>query len=306
MNLFKKKVNRDGWPAWAIAMNDLDYPSFIGAFESFFQEHNWQYQIENDREGVRILSGPMEDMGLGFHNIGARCRGLKPNEIKQEVYSWISHFWDVKAEGDQFSDCEFDYCKSILKIRIYEIYGDVEDQCKKVLANNLAAYVVFDMNLSMKSATQSDFDKWNMTFEEVFDFAYRQTMRELEQVVDVDILDDEHFSGVSIITAEESLLVATCLLDLEKFIEGPKENGYIATVPKRDMMYAVPLTSSFTFDNIDWMSKLASFIYEKDEGSLSPHVYWVRGNEILELEMGAPRYARPLLDQVAVLAGWKS
>ena len=230
------------------------------------------------RDGTSVVVSGPEPQTLGLTNLAQVCHGEPAGRWPGLVDEFLDAL-GAAAEAEALR-ASIDSARAHLKMRLYpDDYAagvDVE-LAARPFAESVIAVAVLDLPTSVQTITADDIERWGVSVDEVFAAALANTRG--EGPTDRD--SAEVAEGVTIdVLFGDSFFTTTAVSWLGELVE-IGERGALVAIPHRHMILVHPITDAGAVQAVGHMIAMARRFYVEGPGSLSQHLYWWRGGELV-------------------------
>ena len=196
----------------------------------------------------------------------------------------IRHFFEAaERHEDDGIPADLETLRPLLKVRLYspELLGTAPT-VKVPLAAGLVICVAVDLPESVQTLPRDLARTLGLSSEQLFDLG----LANVQASVKAERTERDLRNGSRIISlAGDDFFTTSLALALDEYAGPEPLHGYLAIVPNRHEVMAVPLESRASLGVLPALVSLARDMFQKGPGSLSPYVYWVRRRRWAEVEV---------------------
>jgi hypothetical protein len=263
-------------PDWADVFSPGDYRRFRRVITKWLETYGRPYR-EIGAGGIEMEIGNMGKVVVGLANVAQKCHMVPAADWPAVV---DEHFDALAGNVAMTSEPEFADVSTILKIRIYP--GDFgpmppgdSSLVHQTLVSGAIAALVLDHPKTIVTLPLKTAERWGVDRARLFETALANVRRDDRPAVE----RKEVGRGAKLsVLYGESFFTATWLMMLDDFIVPATPHGAIVAVPNRHIVLFQPIVDLSVVTGIQTIIPVASDMHRDGPGSISPNVYWRRGN----------------------------
>jgi hypothetical protein len=275
--------NSEEVPQWADFFTKEEYTAFLKELDIYFQSKGLQPTL--DGSSVKVEGGAFGAQQLGLTNVAQVCKQDEP-EHYQEVIS--AHFEAMergevfRQEFEKIAD-NYEKVKSYIGVRLYpQHYMDNLPKdifIGKAFADDMYAMLIFDMPDTITNIKPDQAEKWDTTFEDLFETGVRNTRT--NNPLEISSYD---FGEFKIWFAQaDHFFVPNIMFELENRPDLVGEYGALVGVPHRHAALIYPINGMELIQAINGLIPTIHGMHREGPGSLSPSLLWYHQGKFINL-----------------------
>ncbi|TNY37394.1 hypothetical protein [Thermomonospora catenispora] len=251
---------------------------------------------------IMLLEGASR-LHVSMRNLRQLARQVPRDDWPALVSDHISTI--VTAIEEPLDLSNFELAQHLLRTRIYPAEADNGMLASRPFAPGLIEAVVVDTPTTVRTVTVDEMNGWPVSGDALFMLGRANVRADGPLQV-----EDSTLGGAPVAALHGwSFYAATHLAWLEEYLDiGPC--GALVIAPNRSLIMAHPIRPRAGYRMVlaaaHELQVQAHQAYEQGPGSLSPHLFWRRGGEMILLETryedGALRLPRDFVDALSTLA----
>jgi hypothetical protein len=271
-------------PDWANFMPLEEFRAFFRQLEDELVTRRIGHEIDANAGAVRLAQTTDAGGYFDLQNLAQICHGSQQPEWPKIIREYFDRLFQAqtthRAPLERFAD-DFSEARGLLKVRLYPSSMDaVHLLVGHQPMEAVVAALTYDLPETVASVPHSHVTGWGVPLPELFDIGLANVQEQdpiSPAVVDLD-------AGVSLsILNGESYFTATHSLFLGDYLDPTVMHGAIFAVPHRQAVIFYPIVDSGALRAIYAIIAIAQGMYKDGPGSISPELYWWRGEGRVDL-----------------------
>lgn len=272
-------------PEWARFFPQGQYPRFVATVEAELRRRGFGFRLDDGVAHIERQAQP--ERAYGLQNLAQKCfasgdEAAWPGVAAQHFQSMLD------AEKDHADLAEraksLDGVREQLKVRLYpsEMLTNVPDGnlVHRTPADGLLAVLAIDLPTTVATVSAEQRAAWPIDDDALFALALSNVLaQDPPTVEDVDL--GKRSRGRALVG--DSFFIASHLLCLERHFDRVPARGLVVAVPHRHALIAHAIEDMGVIDAINGLLPMAMGMFREGPGSVSPHLYWARGRDIITL-----------------------
>jgi hypothetical protein len=282
-SLFKRNKNKIEVPKWASFFDQYQYSTFLKAIEHYFYTNNITYTF-----GDGMLSAGPNDFGfdkMGLTNVAQVCKLDEPGNYQDVVKYHFDTFAKNKLFDKEFKKIitDFEQVKDYIGVRLYpdDYIPETAKQVSmwKNFAGDIIALLVFDLPHSVQSITTDEAQKWNKTFDELFETGLKNIQEKYPPEI-----SKEKFSEFEIWFIQASHFYAPNIIfdfELQQKLMGAY--GSLIGIPHRHAVIIYPIENIKVVEALNALIPTIYGMNQEGPGSISNNIFWYKDGHYEDL-----------------------
>jgi hypothetical protein len=275
--------NNEEVPGWASFFTKEEYHAFLEALGSYFQSKGLTPVLEGS--SVKVEGGSFGAHQLGLTNVAQVCKQQEPEDYGEAIASHFEAMERGEVFRQEFEKIAGDYekVKPYIGVRLYpQHYMDNLPKnmfIGKAFADDMYAMLIFDMPDTITNIKPGHAEKWDTTFEDLFETGVRNTKANnpLE-------ISDCDFGEFSIRFAQaDHFFVPNIVFELENRPDLTGKYGALVGVPHRHAALIYPINGMEIIQAINGLIPAIHGMHREGPGSLSPSLLWYHQGNFINL-----------------------
>ena len=239
-----------------------------------------------DEDGVYMVARGVagEPYAVDLEHLAQRCQQAQPDDWAEVVryhFSALEEIQQHTQERDAQSK-DFTQVRASLKVRLYPEALRAQGLplvCRPV-APGLIAALVHDFPTSVAAVTPEERAGWSLSDEALFQIGLGNVVAQDRPDIDSFPLAD---GATATVLSGDSLFITTYLLCIEQHFDQVPPYGWLVAVPQQHTLLAFPIDDGRAVASLASLLQMIRTLYESGPGSLSPDLYWKKGDELMAL-----------------------
>ncbi len=265
-------------PEWASFFEAPEYRAFIEAVGTDLYRRSDDVEIEHGVARL-VLDGGAEHR-FGLQNLAQICNQTEADDWPEIIKG---HFDGVirSSAGADLESLADDWARaqSMIKVRLYPHEAVVETLsglAYREVGEGLLAVLTYDLPEAVATVPRTDVDKWPVSKDEAFALGLSNVLeQDPVHAEDVELERGGSFTAM----VGDSFFVTSRMLAVDELLDGGGEFGALVAVPNRHTLLLSPVVDLTVIEALNAMLLVAHNRHAEGPGSLSPHVFWCRGDE---------------------------
>jgi hypothetical protein len=261
----------DTWASSLFSRPDLK--TFLTLVEADLRARNIAYVMVDGAVEIDFPEGRQE---LGFENLAQVCTGTSTLEWPAVIHRHFDLVFLTREEEHRLEALltDFEAVRPMLRLRLYGSVAFAE-QVSWQLSDGLVAALVLDLPTFMRSVRREEIASFEISHDDLFDVALENLKTEVEG--EAGVLDAPGGARITVVEGP-SFYTSTRALNLasEALLED-HPYGAIVSIPARHVFFHHVIEGSQVVDAVRALAALAHHAHRRGPGSVSPHLFWVRG-----------------------------
>jgi hypothetical protein len=275
-SIFKKNKKEMEVPAWASFFNKKQYNLFVKAIENYFYTNNITYAL-----GDGMLSAGPNDFGfdkMGLINVAQVCKLDEPRNYNDVVKSHFDTFVKNNAFDKEFKKIitDFEQVKDYIGVRLYpDDY--LPETAKRVsmwkdFAGDIVALLVFDMPHGVQSITTDEAQKWNKTFDELFETG----LKNIKEKYPVEVSKEKFHDFEIWFVQSDHFYAPNIIFDFELLQKFTGAYGSLIGIPHRHAVIIYPIENIKVAEALNALIPTIYGMNREGPGSVSNNIFWYK------------------------------
>lgn len=261
-------------PDWAAVLDKKNYPQFIAAVESYFNNIGEPYSIE---DGAVHLTEKEKQYGLT--NLVQICAQINPSDYTELINNHFNSMFETEAFMRSLNLDDFESMRQHIGVRLYSreylSYMDESVVIARPFAGEMSKVLILDFPQVIQNVHPDNVAAWGRTEEELFDIG-SENIR-LNYSFEPEELNLGESATFAIET--EHPFSSNILLDLDRHPEFVGKGGAIIGIPTRNMSLICPIRDLKIMNALQVFFDFVPMAFSRGPGSLTQEIYWYHSGQ---------------------------
>lgn len=270
--------SRDDVPEWASFFSTTEYRAFHAAVGADLKRRGWVHQWGDGVVQIRQADGSWSPAGL--LNLAQVCNQVGQDEWPQVVSGHFDRIGDIDRQQKVIDALkkDFEQAHPHLRVRLYpEDYAASVPDARIVArrpAPGLLAVLALDLPEVVTTVDPDCLAGWRRGEAELFRLGLDNVAA--KEVPIPQTMDLPHGSSLTALIGD-SFFTASHALLLDRHLDSPCARGALVGVPHRHAVIFHAIRGLSALTAIQHMIPVIRGMNSEGPGSISPDLYWVRG-----------------------------